>query len=146
MARFGFLFGSKGLSDGGKLKWARCVYTHSITHLHVVACRCVPRPPQSCSIVCFLICINASSLPARGVSTTFYNNSINPSVGKCRRSTVFDVVQKLQSTSPNAPNVTLTDISTYQYVSCPTRRDKTLRPKACYGSVKNKSLPQPTSA
>lgn len=128
MARFGFLFGSKGLSDGGKLKWARCVYTHSITHLHVVACRCVPRPPQSCSIVCFLICINASSLPAPGVSTTFYNNSINPSVGKCRRSTVFDVVQKLQSSSPNAPNVTLTDISTYQYVSCPTRRDKTLRP------------------
>lgn len=68
-------------------------------------------------------------------------------------STVFDVIQKLQSISPDAPNFVLGDFnhvkmnktfpSFYQYVSSPTRRDRTL--DLCYGSVKDafKSLPLP---
>lgn len=66
--------------------------------------------------------------------------------------TIFDVVQKLQSISPDAPNFILGDFNHvslktlgnfYQYVSCPTRRDKTL--DLCHGSVKDayKSLPLP---
>ncbi len=66
---------------------------------------------------------------------------------------IFDVVQKLQSISPDAPNFILGDfnhvslkktlVNFYQYVSCPTRRGKTL--DLCYGSVKDayKSLPLP---
>ena len=68
-------------------------------------------------------------------------------------STIFDLVQKLQSISPDAPNFILGDFNHvtlkktltnfYQYVSCPTRRDKTL--DLCYGSVKEayKSVPLP---
>lgn len=67
--------------------------------------------------------------------------------------TVSDVVHKLQSISPDAPIFVLGDFnhvslkntlpSLHQYVTCPTRRDKTL--DLCYGSVKDayKSLPLP---
>ncbi len=66
---------------------------------------------------------------------------------------VSDVVQELQSISPDAPNFVLGDFkhislkktltNFYQYVTCPTRRDKTL--DLCYGSIKDafKSLPLP---
>lgn len=57
---------------------------------------------------------------------------------------VFKTVNKLQSISPVAPNFILGDFnhcnlkktlnSFYQYVTCPTRRDKTL--DLCYGSIK----------
>ncbi len=60
-------------------------------------------------------------------------------------SVIFDVVQKLQSVSPDAPNFILGDFNNvslkktlkdfYRYVSCPTRRDKTL--DICYGSLKD---------
>ena len=68
--------------------------------------------------------------------------------------TVYDVVQKLQSISPEAPAFILGDFNHvslkksvpyfHQYVTCPTRRDKTL--DLCYGSVKEayKSLPLPS--
>ena len=68
-------------------------------------------------------------------------------------STIFDVVQKLQSISPDAPNFILGDFNHVslkktltnfqQFVTCPTRRDKTL--DLCYGSVRDayKSLPLP---
>lgn len=59
--------------------------------------------------------------------------------------TIFEVEQKLQSISPEAPNFILGDfnhvslkkvLSHYQqYVTCPTRRNKTL--DMCYGSVKD---------
>ncbi len=67
--------------------------------------------------------------------------------------TVYDVVQKLQSISPDAPAFILGDFNHvslkktvpnfHQYVTCPTRRDKTL--DLCYGSVKEayKSSPLP---
>lgn len=53
--------------------------------------------------------------------------------------TIFDVVQKLQSISPDAPNFVLGDFkyvspSFTQYVTCHTRWEKTL--DVCYGSVK----------
>ncbi len=66
---------------------------------------------------------------------------------------IFDVVQKLQSILPDAPNFILGDFNHvslkktvpnfYQYVSCPTRWDKIL--DLCYGSVKEayKSSPLP---
>lgn len=57
---------------------------------------------------------------------------------------MYDVVQKLQSTSPEAPSLLLGDFNHvslkksipyfHQYVTCPIRRDKTL--DLCYGSVK----------
>lgn len=65
--------------------------------------------------------------------------------------TISDVVQRLQSISPDSPNFILGDfncvslkqtLKTFQqYVSCPSRRDKTL--DLCNGSVKDtyKSLP-----
>lgn len=68
-------------------------------------------------------------------------------------STIFEVVQKLQSISPEAPSLLLGDFNHvslkktlphyYQYVTCPTRRNKTL--DLCYGTVKDtfKSLPLP---
>lgn len=67
--------------------------------------------------------------------------------------TIHDVIQKLQTMSPEAPNFILGDFNHvslektltnfYQYVSCPTRRGKTL--DLCYGSIKDafKSLPLP---
>lgn len=68
-------------------------------------------------------------------------------------STIFEVVQKLQSISPEAPSLLLGDFNHvslkktlphyYQYVTCPTRRNKAL--DLCYGTVKDafKSLPLP---
>jgi len=57
---------------------------------------------------------------------------------------IFKTVNKLQSISPGAPNFILGDFnhcnlkktlsSFYQYVTCPTRRNKTL--DLCYGSIK----------
>lgn len=57
---------------------------------------------------------------------------------------VFKTISKLQSISPAAPNFILGDFnhcnlkktlnSFYQYVKCPTRRNKTL--DLCYGSIK----------
>lgn len=66
---------------------------------------------------------------------------------------ISDVVQKLQSLSPDAPNFILGDFNHvtlkktlrdfYQYVTCPTRRGKTL--DLCYGTIKDayKSMPLP---
>jgi len=58
--------------------------------------------------------------------------------------TVFKVTHDLQSISPDAPNFILGDFNHcnlktslnnfYQYVTCPTRRNKTL--DLCYGSIK----------
>lgn len=58
--------------------------------------------------------------------------------------TIIRVVQRLRSISPDAPNIILGDFnhcnlnktltSFYQYVSCPTRLNKTL--DLCYGSIK----------
>jgi hypothetical protein len=58
--------------------------------------------------------------------------------------TVYDLVQKLQSISPDAPAFVMGDFNHvslkksvpnfHQYISCPTRRDKTL--DMCFGSVK----------
>ena len=65
---------------------------------------------------------------------------------------IFRVIQSLQSTSPDAPNLILGDFnhcnlkktlsSFYQYVNCPTRYDQTL--DLCYGSIKGayKSCPR----
>ncbi len=66
-------------------------------------------------------------------------------------SSIFEVVQKLLSISPDAPNFIMGDFNHvslkktlrnfYQYVTCPTRRDRTL--DLCYGLEKDayKSLP-----
>lgn len=68
-------------------------------------------------------------------------------------SILFDVVQKLQNISPEAPNFILGDFNHvvlkksltnfFQYVTCPTRQNKTL--DLCYGTVKGayKSVPLP---
>lgn len=92
-----------------------------------------------------------STCPAS--SYNFITVYIHPKANAAPASnTIFDVVQKLQSISPDAPNFILGDFNHvsvktlrnfYQYVSCPTRRDKTL--DLCYGSVKDayKSLPLP---
>lgn len=63
---------------------------------------------------------------------------------KIAAETIFRVVQNLQSISPGAPNGILEDFNhctlkgslrnIYQYVTCPTWRNKTL--DLCYGSIK----------
>ncbi len=67
--------------------------------------------------------------------------------------TLSHVVHRLQAMSPDAPNIILGDFNNctlskslrnfYQYVTCPTRYNKTL--DLCFGSVKGayKSLPLP---
>lgn len=67
--------------------------------------------------------------------------------------TIFEVAQKLQSISPEALSFILSDFNHvslkkalahyYQYVTCPTKRKKTL--DLCYGSVRDayRSLPLP---
>lgn len=59
-------------------------------------------------------------------------------------STIVDVVQNVQNISPEAPHFVLGDFNHvslkkslktfYQYVTCPTRREKTL--DLCYGTIK----------
>ena len=58
--------------------------------------------------------------------------------------TIFRVIQRLQSISPDAPNLIVGDFNSctlnktltgfYQYVTCPTRRNRTI--DLCYGSIK----------
>lgn len=82
------------------------------------------------------------------ITVVYIQPKANPASATC---TVFDVVQKLQSISPEAPNFILGDFNHvslkqtlktfHQYVSCSTRRGKTL--DLCYGSVRGayKSVP-----
>ena len=84
------------------------------------------------------------------ITTVYIPPKANPSTAT---STIFDVVQKLQSMSPEAPHFILGDFNHvslkkssknfYQYVTCTTRKDKTL--DLCYGTVKGayKSLRLP---
>lgn len=75
------------------------------------------------------------------ITTVYIAPKANPSTAT---STIFDVVQKLQSMSPEAPHFILGDFNHvslkkslknfYQYVTCTTRKDKTL--DLCYGTVK----------